>query len=145
MNDYLGKAAELQRNLKLLIKVKDFEKAWGLTHELSELHVKHINSVGYGKTPEVLAWANCFANSVAEFRAEILSKEGKHLDALLQSVWRAAIEHRPIKKYVVKMQSYFKKAKLDLSEEELMAIYIRARKHKDFFVLKSEFEKFSKK
>jgi hypothetical protein len=142
MNDYLGQAAALEKKLKQLIKEKQYDEAWRLTHEISEIHVKHINSVGYSKTPDVLAWAMCFSNSMAEYRAVILSKEGKHLDALVQSVWRAAVEHRPIKKYIEKMQSYLKKAKIELSPEELLKILNRTREHKNIGLLKAEFERY---
>lgn len=142
MNDYLGQAAVLEKKLKQLIKEKQYDKAWRLTHEISEIHVKHINSAGYSKTPDVLAWAMCFSNSMAEYRAVILSKEGKHLDALVQSVWRAAVEHRPIKKYIEKMQSYLKKAKIELSPEELLKILNRTREHKNIGLLKAEFDRY---
>ncbi len=142
MNDYLAQSAILENQLKQLIKEKQFDEAWRLTHQISEIYVKHINSVGRSDTPDSLAWAMCFSNSMAEYRAVILSKEGKHLDALVQSVWRAAVEHRPIKKYIEKMQSYLKKAKIDVSPEELTKIMNRARKHKNFALLKTEFERY---
>lgn len=142
MSDYLGQAATLEKKLKQLVKEKQYDEAWRLTHEISEIHVKHINSVSYSKTPDVLAWAFCFSHSMAEYRAVILSKEGKHLDALVQSVWRAAVEHRPIKKYSEKIQSYLKKAKIDLSPEELIKILNRTREHKHFGLLKEEFERY---
>lgn len=142
MNDYLGQAATLEKELKQLIKKRQYDEAWRLTHEISEIYVKHINSVGYSKTPDVLAWAMCLSNSMAEYRAVILSKEGKHLDALVQSVWRAAVEHRPIKKYTEKMQSYLKKAKIEISPEELLKILNKTREHKNIELLKAEFERY---
>lgn len=143
MNDYLGQAAVMEKKLKELIKEKQYEQAWKLTHEISEIHIKHINATSYVNTPGIQDWALCFSNSVAEYRAVILSKEGKHIDALLQSVWRAAVEHRPIKKYEEKMLAYLKKAKVDLTPSELIQILNRTRQHKNIDLLREEIKRYA--
>lgn len=138
MIDHLSQASILKKKLEELIKAKQYNEAWKLTHEISEIYIKHIRSASYGNTPDIVAWAMCLSNSMSEYRAVILSKEGKHLDALLQSVWRAAVEHRPIKKYEQKMLVYLRKAKIDLPPSELLNILSKARQHKNIELLKTE-------
>lgn len=142
MIDYLVQAGIMEKQLKQLIKDKEYEQAWTLTHRISEVHIQHIRQTSYNNTPDMQAWALCFSNSMAEYRAVILSKEGKHIDALLQSVWRAAVEHRPIKKYEEKMRVYLKKAKIDLPLSELFQILNRTRQHKNINILREEIEKY---
>lgn len=143
MIDYLVQAAIMKKQLEQLIKDKEYEQAWALTHQISEVHNLHIRHTSYSNTPDIQAWALCFSNSMAEYRAVILSKEGKHIDALLQSVWRAAVEHRTIKKYEEKMQVYLKKARIDLPLSELFQILNRARQHKNISTLREEIERYT--
>lgn len=138
MIDYLVIAADMRSKIKNSIREKEFNTAWQLAQDLSNIYVEYINATNPGNTPEIHAWANGLVNSVSEYRAEILSKEGKHKDALYHATWKAVTEVRPIKKYKEKMLVYFRKAKLNITEEEFLKIFNEADMHKDAYILRQK-------
>lgn len=139
MIDYLGMAAELRQKIESLIRNRELNAAWVMAQDLSNLYVEYINATSPGDSPEIRLWANGLVNSVSEYRAEILSKEGKHKEALYHATWRAVTESRPIKKYREKMLVYFRKAKLNITEKDFLELFNEANLHKDAFLLKEKF------
>jgi hypothetical protein len=136
--DYLGKANTKLKAAKKAIKSSENDKAWSLLHEVADIYALHINT--YNSNTVDLNWAIGLLNSVSEYKAYILSKEGKHKDALYHATLKAATESRPIKKYKEKMMVYFRKAKLTIDEEEFLKVFESAAIHKDPIKLKEEFK-----
>jgi hypothetical protein len=142
MVDYLYKYSVLTKNIEKLIKAAEYEKAWKLTFEVDTVCVKH--TANYGKDAPS-DWVLCFSNSASEYRAHILSKEGKHVDALFNGAFRAIVEHRPIAKYEKKMMVYFRKANLNCTESEFLTLFNSAKKSKDLALFEKKFRLLTKK
>jgi hypothetical protein len=138
--DYLYKWNEVKQQIKMLIKAKDYQQAWSLTFKLDEIAIKHAKSSG----GTIDSWLT-FINSSSEYRAVILSKEGKHVDALFNGAFRAIVERRPIAKYEKKMMVYFRKANLNCTESEFLTLFNSAKKSKDLALFEKKFRLLTKK
>ncbi|MGI2172041.1 hypothetical protein ACROAE_17930 [Shewanella sp. MF05960] len=135
MADYLYQYATLEKHIKNYIKTKQYELAWTKTFNLDEIALKHVAT--FIKPP--LDWVLCFTNNGSEYRAVILSKEGKHIDALFNGTLRALVEHRPIAKYEQKMMVYFRKAKLKCTEASFLEMFEQSKKSRDIKVFEKLF------
>lgn len=133
--DYLYQYGTLKNVIMDLIKAKDYEQAWAKTFRLDEVALQHIQTCD--KPPR--DWVLCFSNAASEYRAAILSKEGKHIEALFNGTLRALVEHRSVSKYEKKMMVYFRKAKLKCTEASFLEMFEQSKKSRDIKVFEKLF------
>lgn len=141
--DYLIKAVEKRKKANEEIKNRNFNLAWGLLQEVADIYVEYVNyqNKTHGNIDQ--GWAIGLINSVEEERAIILGKENKHKQALFHATLKAVTENRPIKKYKEKMMVYFRKANLNATEAEFLAIYSEALKNKSALFIREKIENLS--
>jgi len=106
-HNYLGKAADAGHKAKAAVKVKEFDKAWGLYHEQKSFYMQHANRSGFTKR-QVLA----LDSQVHEDLANIIRIEKKNYDALAHILyWVIANNDKPIKRHQQKLSAYFNRCK----------------------------------
>lgn len=128
IEDFLGRAAEAKHAAYAAERVGDFDAAWRLHHERRELYLKHAQRQGFTKTQTLAIDA-----TVAEDLANVLRKEGRHLDAFAYILyWATAQRDHPIKRHETKLRAYLKRSELThINLDEVMA-FVRESPRADF-------------
>lgn len=104
--DHLGRAAEVKHAAYAAERAGDLDAAWRLHHERRQHYLKHAYRQRFTKTQTLALDAD-----VAEDLANILRKEGRHLDAFVEILyWVTAQRRSPIKRHATKLQAYFKRS-----------------------------------
>lgn len=104
--DYLGKAAMARHAAKDAVSKGNHDEAWGLYHEEKDWLMRHAMRSRFSER-DLLA----LDATVHEELANILRKEGKHLDAFVHILyWVSVQRHRPLKRQPEKLRAYFNRS-----------------------------------
>ena len=111
--DWLGKAAEIRREVKATMKSGDHDKAWRLLHEEQECYTRHASRHRWTNTQLIT-----LTGSIHEHFANILRKEKKDDDALAHILYWVKSDKRPeqyqaTKTHEAKVRTYAKRCKFD--------------------------------
>ncbi len=103
-NDYLGEAAQFEREARLAVKEKRYDDAWRLLHLTKQQYGKHAARYGMTRRQTIALDA-----SVHEDLANIRRLEGKHPDALIHLLYCIAKSSRPTQAQEKKLITYFER------------------------------------
>ncbi len=105
--DFLRKAASAKHKAKEAVKLKDFDKAWGLYNDQKLFYMQHAKRGGFTKQ-QYLA----LDSQVHEDLADILRMEKRHIPAFIDILyWVIANNHHPTKRHQQKLTAYFNRCK----------------------------------
>lgn len=124
IEDHLGRAATAKHAAYFAERAGDLDTAWRLHHERRTHYLRHANQQGFSKAQTLALDAE-----VSEDLANILRKEGRHLDAFIEILyWTTAQRKRPTKRHSSKLRTYFERSDISsVSLEEVTAFVSGAR------------------
>lgn len=106
-HDYLGRAAELKREAKLAEREKRFDDAWRAIEASKNEYLKHAEYLDWDRKDTLRLYAGAF-----EITANILRKEGKHVEALRHFLYFSAHSANPSASHISKLRAYLNRSNL---------------------------------
>lgn len=117
MKDYLGKAAEIGREVTAAVEAGEHDVAWRLLHEQQALFLKHARHFNFSHFDTLTILSGVHWNF-----AKILRKEEKHKDALIHVIYMVASDRRRLKRHQHSLRAYFNRCKfMNTTVDELLA------------------------
>lgn len=126
--DYLGFAAIASAKAREAEKNGEHDKAWGLLHEVQTHYLNHAEENNF-----TIVQMLGLISPIHKTMANILRKEGKHLDAMSHIIYWAASNDRQLKEQDKKIPAYFRRLKYKHTTLEDVQAYIKSIKGKPDF------------